>query len=532
MEQIRLTINGIPLSAKKDQTILTVCQENNINIPSLCHIDCLKTRGNCRICVVEVKGEDRLVPACSFRALNGMEILTHSERVKRARKTILELLLANHPEDCLVCLKNGECEIQDLAKEFGVRERRYVGFKRNYAPDLSSRAIERDPNKCVLCGRCIEVCNSVQEVGALNYLNSGFDTVIAPASFELAASECVFCGQCVLTCPTGALRERSALKNVWTAISDPGKKVAAVISPSAKIGLFEETDPKSLDGLMVSALKTLGFDYVFDMSIANRLYLETLSTELEDRVKENRLLPLIPAFCPAVVNLIEKRYPELIPYLSQIKSPGQLAGALIKTTLADNYGISPRDLFVVEIKPCTAAKDEANREGLRHEGYNDIDAVLTTRELERMFMTSGIKAENLEMENFDLPFQNNYPSLNLLEVAGGFKAIFEQSDLGVAIESFDSLAKANKTFQNFDKFSSYSLLEIFACKEGCIGGGGSNLRNLSEIKERKDRFLANNIQDTLKPDKREQPKNEARYKTLLLKDMKAVYKPKPVSQTK
>ena len=318
------------------------------------------------------------------------------ERVKRARKTVLELLLANHPEDCLICLKTANARSRIWPRSWH-QERRFVGLKKEQGTDLSSRAIERDPNKCVLCGRWRGDLQREAGCRGSGLPPQGFDTIIGPVSGELASSDCVFCGQCVLTCPTGALRERSALKNVWTAISDPGKKVAAVVSPAAKVGLFRAREPQTVDGLLVGALKTLGFDYVFDMSIANRLYLELLALEVKER-KAGGGPPVIPAFCPAVMALVEKRYPKLLPFASEVKSPGQIAGILAKRYLEQKEDLSPRDLFVVEIKPCTAAKEEANQTGSAQNGYQPVDGVLTTRELERMFLTSGIKEEKLEMK--------------------------------------------------------------------------------------------------------------------------------------
>lgn len=517
MEEVKVAVNGTTYSARNDQTILSLCRDIGIDIPTLCSADCLDTRENCRICVVEVVGKARLVPACSTPIAPGMEIWTHSERVKRARKTVLELLLANHPEDCLICLKNGECEIQDLAKEFGIRERRFVGLKKEQGTDLSSRAIERDPNKCVLCGRCVEICSEKQDVGALDYHHRGFDTIIGPVSGELASSDCVFCGQCVLTCPTGALRERSALKNVWTAISDPGKKVAAVVSPAAKVGLFRAREPQTVDGLLVGALKTLGFDYVFDMSIANRLYLELLALEVKER-KAGGGPPVIPAFCPAVMALVEKRYPKLLPFASEVKSPGQIAGTLAKLYLEQKEDLSPRDLFVVEIKPCTAAKEEANRTGSAQNGYQPVDGVLTTRELERMFLTSGIKEEKLEMKPFDEPFTNLYPCLGLLETAGGIVQALHEAGCRGELRK----AKGLKAFRDIEEFADCDLLEVYACPVGCIGGGGANIHSFTEAKKHRVRLAALSIGEGEKP-LEEAEKAYAQIKTDIVSEKSAVF---------
>lgn len=493
MTKVNLLINGIAIEAQSGQTILETAKENGIDIPTLCHMNHLFASGNCRICVVEIVGKKKLVTACTYPVTDGLEILTHSDRVRRARKTLVELLLSNHPDDCLFCLKNGECDIQDLAREFGIRERRFTGKRREYPVDLSSVSLERDPNKCILCGRCIDACLS-QGIGALNYMFRGFDTLVGPFNAtELYDSECVFCGQCVLTCPTGALRERSALKNVWTAIHDPGKKVAAVISPAAKIGLFEEseTEWENLDGKIVTALKQIGFDYVYDMSIANETYLENITKELKEMKKRQR--PLISAFCPALVLLIEKRYPHLIPYLSKIKSPQQIAGTLIKNEFYSRKEVEGmgEDLFVVAIRPCTAAKYEASRQNMRRETYRDIDAVLTSRELKRMFITTGIKYKNLTATDYDLPFINKRAKLGELEMANGLStnisAKFNSDKLNhnispprLKMASFTGLGNMTKVLQSKEVFASSDFLEVLACPYGCVCGGGSTISDFEE----------------------------------------------------
>lgn len=514
MEAIKIFINDLAVVARKGQTILETAKENGISIPTLCHLSILVPSGNCRICVVEVVGKKRLVPACAYPVEEGMVIYTHSERVRRARKTVVELLLANHPDDCLVCIRNSDCELLKLASEFGVRERRYVGKKRSSSLDLSSVAIERDPNKCVLCGRCLRACIDNQQIGALNFAKRGFETTIDTAfNLELKDSECVYCGQCVLTCPTGALRERSALKHVWAAIHDPGKKVIALVSPAAKIDFLPKSESSLIEfeGQIIAALKRLGFDYVFDLSLANDIYQKELAKELLKSKKEGRGA-LISSFCPSVVKLIEQSYPELVPNLSQIKSPQQIAGALIKREFSQTNGFNPEALFVVAIRPCTAAKYEAARLEMSSDGLRDVDAVLTTRELLRMLQTAGVEYESLTTEDANNPFINAKPFLGVLEVTGGLattigagtkeglekellsaKEYLEKTvkinDELIHCLACDNLGKANKLLSDKAKLEKLDLVEVHACPGGCLGGGGLSLPAVDGIPCRIKAFL-------------------------------------------
>lgn len=531
MSKVTVYFNGVSFEAELGQTILEAAMSHGIKIPTLCHMEKLVPSGACRICVVEVEGMRNLVPSCAYPISEGMVIRTHTPRVRRARKTIVELLLANHPDECLYCLRNGDCELQRLAQEFGIRERRYEGIKHTYAIDSSSVAIERDPNKCVLCGRCVRVCDEIQGVGAIDFVGRGFGSmVLPPFNTDLKDSDCVYCGQCVLACPTGALREKSALGNVWSAILDPQKKVLVQIAPAVRVSLAEElgVEPGTdITGKLISGLRRLGFDKVFDTNFAADVTVMEESSELVERIKNQGPLPLMSSCSPAWIKFVEHNYPEMIPNLSTCKSPQQMFGAIAKTYYAEKQGWHPRDIFVVSIMPCTAKKFEATRKEMGREGYHDVDAVLTTRELLRMFSTAGVEVMRLADGEFDHPLGESTGAAVIFGTTGGvaeaalrtavylitgsdaekpefqmvrgYKGIKEANitigDITLKCAVVHGLSNARKVLEGLkDGSLNYDFVEVMSCPGGCVGGGGQPAKNRENVLARaKSLYLIDSV---------------------------------------
>lgn len=521
MTKITVLFNGLPVEAELGQTILEAARSHGIKIPTLCHMENLVPSGSCRICVVEVEGERNLVPSCAFPVRDGMAVYTHSERVRRARKSIVELLLANHPDECLYCLRNGDCELQKLAMDFGIRERRFTGNKSHYHIDSSSIAIERDPNKCVLCGRCVRVCDEIQGVGAIDFVGRGLDSVVLPPfNADLADSDCVFCGQCVLACPTGALREKSALRTVWSAILNSKKKVIAQIAPAVRVSVAEELglEPGTdITGKIIAGLRLLGFDKVFDTNFTADVTVMEEANELVERIKNGGTLPLMSSCSPAWIKFVERNYPEMLPHLSSCKSPQQMFGAIAKTYYAEQQGWQPEDVFVVSIMPCTAKKFEATRPEMGRDGYRDVDAVLTTRELLRMLSTASVEVMRLADGEFDHPLGESSGAAVIFGTTGGvaeaalrtavylitgkdaekvdfnmvrgFKGIKEAEvkigDLTLKCAVVNGLSNARIVLDGLrDGSLNYDFVEVMSCPGGCVGGGGQPAKDRSNIQAR------------------------------------------------
>jgi iron-only hydrogenase group A len=328
-----------------------------------------------------------------------MVVETNSPRVRRARKTIVELLIENHPQDCLICVRNKNCELQNLSEKYSVREHRYVGESKNHAIDISSASMERDPAKCILCGRCVRVCHEVQKVGAIDFTNRGFSTIVTtPYNKGINVSDCILCGQCILVCPTAALREKGALKEVVNAINDRTKFTIVQVAPAVRATLGEEYNmPLGTDvtGQMVTGLKRLGFKKVFDTNFGADLTIMEEATELIHRIQNGGSLPMFTSCCPGWIKYAEQNRPEILEHLSSCKSPHEMEGAVLKTYYAKKMGINPKDIFVVSIMPCTVKKYESNRNELSEDNMADVDAVLTTRELVRFFKLAGIEFGDL-----------------------------------------------------------------------------------------------------------------------------------------
>ncbi|HNR68205.1 MAG TPA: NADH-dependent [FeFe] hydrogenase, group A6 [bacterium] len=506
-----VTINGKELWANPGDTILNVAQREGIKIPTLCYLKGFTPTGSCRICVVEVEGQRNLVPSCAQPVTEGMRVLTNSTKVRRARKTIIELLIANHPQDCLVCVRNGNCELQDLASEYGVRDYRYTGERRMNKKDIASPSIERDPNKCILCGRCVRVCHETQNVGAIDLARRGFSSYVTPAmDSSLNTSPCVYCGQCITVCPVGALTEKSHEKLVWEAINDPNRIVIAQTAPSVRVALGEEfgMEPGSIvTGKMTAALRRMGVDMVFDTNFGADLTIMEEGAELISRLKNGGKIPLLTSCSPGWVKYVETFYPDLLEHVSTCKSPQEMTGAIIKSFYAQKMNIDPAKIFVVSVMPCTAKKFESQRPELGF-NYPDVDAVLTTREMARMIKNSGIDFHKLPDDHFDDPLGESTGAGAIFGATGGvmeaalrtahfFLTGKEMNDIEFSpIRGLDGVRRATvfindielhvaavSGLKNIDSFlddirsgkSEFAFIEVMACPGGCINGGGQPL---------------------------------------------------------
>ncbi|RKY58744.1 MAG: ferredoxin [Candidatus Neomarinimicrobiota bacterium] len=509
---ITIEVNGRKVRANPKETILTVLKREGIKVPTLCHLPDLFPTGACRLCVVEIEGIRGLVPSCAYPVSEGMKIKTHSPRALRARKTIIELLLSNHPDDCLYCVRNGDCELQSLAEELGIRERRYTGAKNEYKIDTSSPAIIRDPAKCILCGKCVRVCEEIQGVAAIDFIGRGSRAQVGPAFNEgMNISSCVNCGQCIVVCPTGALRERSSIKEVMDAIADPEKFVVVQHAPSVSVTLGEAFGIKAgkdVMGIMAAAMRRVGFDRVFDTSFAADLTIMEEASEFVQRLKNNGKLPLLTSCSPGWIKFVETFYPEFIDNLSSCKSPQQMMGAVIKSYFAEKEGIDPAKIFSVSVMPCTAKKFEAERPELIHHGIADVDAVLTTRELARIIRMRGLDLKNMTPEGNDSPFGERSSAGKLFGVTGGVmeaavrtahylvtgkemedyvvedlrglegikitKIKIGDLELGLAVAS--GLGNVRNLLDEIRAGrDDIHFIEVMTCPGGCIAGGGQPL---------------------------------------------------------
>jgi iron-only hydrogenase group A len=504
-----IEVNGRELATSDGETILDVLKRNGISVPTLCHMPELFPTGACRMCVVEVEGMPNLIPSCAYPAADGMKIQTHSPRALRARKTIVELLLTNHPDDCLYCVRNGSCELQGLSENLGVRERRYTGKRTRLEQDVSSPSIVREPDKCILCGKCVRVCEEIQGVSAIDFIGRGSKTKIGTAFDEgLNVSSCINCGQCIMVCPTGALREHSHIKEVQAALGDPGKHVVVQHAPSISVTLGEEFGLKAgvdVDGMMTAALRRLGFDQVFDTSFSADLTIMEEASELAQRVQTGGALPMMTSCSPGWIKFVEQFYPDMIDNLSSCKSPQQMMGALIKSVYAQRQGIDPADVYSVAIMPCVAKKFEAGRPEMSHSGIADVDAVLTTRELARIIRMQGLDLKDMEPEAADNPFGDRSTAGKIFGASGGvmeaairtahylltgtemgeleIKAVrgaegvkeaqVMMAGMEVKVAVVSGLGNARRLLEEVRAGrKELHFIEVMTCPGGCINGGG------------------------------------------------------------
>jgi len=506
---LQITVNNQQLIAKKGETILSLLKRNGIKIPTLCHMKDMLPTAACRICVVEQRSSGRLITACSQPVEEGMDIITNSPKVNNARKTIIELLLSNHPDDCLYCSRNLNCELQSLANTYNVRERKIRGVKNNHHLDLSSASIVRDPAKCILCGRCVRVCDEIMGISAIDFINRGSKSVVGPTLNKgLNTSSCINCGQCIMVCPTGALTEKNHFPAILEALNDRKKFVVVQHAPAISVSLAEEfgmSVGKDIAGIMNAALRKIGFNKVFDTSFTADLTIMEESAELIERVKSGGKFPMITSCCPGWIKFAEEFYPEFLENLSSCKSPQQMMGAIIKSYYATNTGIKPEDIYSVSIMPCTAKKFEGQRTEMTKKGISDIDAVLTTRELAELIKLYEIDLNNIEPELADSPLGLRSSAGKLFASTGGVmeaairtahysitgkelvkfkinevrglegikeaKINIDNLEIGVAVVS--GLKNARKLLAQIKQGrKDLHFIEIMACPGGCIGGGG------------------------------------------------------------
>lgn len=521
---IHLTINGLPVQVEEGTTILQAAEQLNISIPTLCHHPDQEVKANCRICVVESEGAPTLIPACAYPVAEGMKIRTHSPKVRKVRRHILELILARHAQDCLHCKRSGSCELQKISEDMHfVDPPRYPYRPRSTElDDYTSPSIIRTASKCVACGRCEYVCSHVQSVYAISKVNRGFDINFDTAyGRSLGDSVCINCGQCVQACPTAALTIRDDTERFWGAI-DSGKLIVAQVAPSVRINIAEALgeEPGTLStGRLVTAMKRIGFDLVFDTDFTADLTIMEEGTELLGRVNNGGVLPMITSCSPGWIKFCETYYPDMLPNLSTCKSPQGMFGALIKTYYAEKIGKKPEEILSVSVMPCTAKKYEAGRPELGRDGYQDVDLVITVQELARMIRSAGIDFKNLPESEFDSPFGLGSGAGAIFGVTGGvmeaalrtvyevvtgdtleniefeavrgFEGIKEATvqvgDLPVKIAIAHGLGNARKLMDAIRAGEAdYHFIEIMACPGGCIGGGGNSIKNWKKMDNRKD----------------------------------------------
>ncbi len=526
---INITINNKKIQVEEGSTILDAAKLAEVHIPTLCHLDMHDIKmvnkvGSCRVCMVEVEGRRNLAPSCSTEAVEGMVIHTNTARAIKARRTMVELFLSNHPKDCLICERNKKCELQTLAADLGIRESKYEGHMSKHEKDTSSYSLIRNAEKCVLCRRCETMCNEVQTVGVYSAVNRGFDTVIGTAfDNPMLETSCTFCGQCVSVCPTGALAQVDNTSEVWSVLNNPDKYVIVQTAPAVRVALGDEFGMpygERVTGKMAAALRRMGFDKVLDTDFAADLTIMEEANELIDRLQNGGVLPILTSCCPAWVKFIEHQFPDLLDIPSTCKSPQQMFGAIAKTYLAEKLGVEQDKVVVVSIMPCLAKKYEASRPELGYgEEKNYVDYVLSTRELASMIKEAGINFPELPEEDFDNVMGESTGAAVIFGTTGGVieaavrtaaswltgetiqKVDFNElrgmkgikdatvnvagTDLriGIAFGLGNARELLEKVKSGEEKFHA---IEIMACPGGCVGGGGQPYHgnNLDIIRKR------------------------------------------------
>lgn len=517
MKKVHVKIDGIDVFVPEDSTILEAAKEANISIPTLCFLKDISELGCCRMCLVEIEGMRSLQASCVYKVKEGMSVHTHSPRVTKVRRTNLELILSNHRANCQTCTRSHmDCELQILANKLKIGNVRFRNDEEGTLPIDVGPAIVRDPNRCILCRRCVSVCKNIQTVGVIDAINRGFDTVIGgPFNMKLADTPCVNCGQCINYCPVGALKERDGTEKVWEALYDKTKHVVVQTAPAVRAALGEEflmPIGTAVTGKMVTALKMLGFDRVFDTDTGADLTIMEESTELIDRIRGGGKLPLITSCSPGWIKFCEHNFPDLLDNLSSCKSPHQMFGAIIKSYYAKEQGINPEDIVVVSVMPCIAKKYEAARPEMEVDGVRDVDIVITTRELAKMINNVGIEFTDLHDSEFDNPFGKATGAGHIFGATGGvMEAALRTACDMLTGESADSieyddirgedgikeatvtagnvtlkaavahgLGNARALMERIRAGEHFDFVEVMACPGGCVTGGGQPLLGADE----------------------------------------------------
>lgn len=540
----KILINNKEIEVREKTTILEAARRLNIKIPTLCHMDLsgvnfVNKIASCRVCLVEDLKKDKLVPSCATFVKDGMEISTDSSRVVRARRVIVELLLSDHPNDCLKCAKNLNCQLQKLASDLNIREIKYPGEKKNLQIDASSYSLVRDPNKCILCKRCETMCNEVQTVGALAEIGRGFKTHVGSAfNRPMFETTCTFCGQCLAVCPTGALTEKSNVADVWKLLHNKNdeKMVIVQVAPAVRVALGEEFGEEAgrpMTGKMVTALRKLGFDKVFDTNFAADLTIMEEANELVERLNGHGNLPILTSCCPGWVNFMESQFSDLIDIPSSCKSPHEMFGAIAKSYYAQKVGIKPENMTVVSVMPCIAKKYEAKRDELYNEGLSDVDIVISTRELAGMIKESGIDLVNLDDDDFDNPLGESTGAGTIFGASGGVieaalrtaadtltgeslekvefedlrglrgskKATVKIGDKELNIAVVSGLGNTRRLLEKIRSGEeNIHAIEVMACPGGCVAGGGQPFHkgDLTIIKKRAEGLYGIDRKKTLR----------------------------------
>ena len=529
---INITIDGQIVIVPEGTTILDAARKINLDIPTLCHLNVERTGfhnqvASCRVCVVEVEGRRNLAPSCVTPVSEGMKVVTNSKRVLSSRRKNLELIISNHPFECLICAKSTDCELQKMVWEVGINTQRYTGKHSEHEIDRSSSALKRDPNKCIMCRRCETMCNEVQTVGALTAFGRGYDTIVAPAEkMAIVNSNCVYCGQCVNVCPTAALTGVGYIRQTWDALFDKTKTVIVQVAPAVRVAIGEEfgmAPGTVVTGKMVAGLRRLGFNAVFDTTFGADLTVIEESKEIMNRLEKNENLPILTSCCPGWINFVTHHFPSLSYMPSTCKSPQQMTGAIIKTYYAQKMDIDPKSIVVVSVMPCIAKKYEAALPSEETYGIRDVDYVITTRELAKMLKEGSVDLRHMPEEDFDNPLGESSGAGVIFGGTGGvleaaLRTVYEKmtgkelEDVNfmgvrglegireasvdvngrtVRVAAVTGLGNARKVLEKIESGEAkYDIIEIMACPAGCINGGGQPYaENLNETIEQRIRGL-------------------------------------------